>query len=364
MLTGEQRALLRLVREVARRQVAPRAPADGDPVDVPADLFALLAELDLLGLPFPRADGGREQPATIVCHVLAELSGAFLAVGLGTSTHLMTTQVVADHADPRVRIEILPRLIAGEWLGGHALASGRNSGATARAVRDGDWYVIDGVTQVAATASRADCYVVGCRTAAGDGPADTLLLVPSDLVGRNDADSRAAGQLRWSALRVPADHRLGGEGEGVTIASDALDRAHLGVAACAVGLARAALDAAVTCVRRAGFTLYLGPSVPIAMMADLGSAVEAAVTLCDRTARACDAGQPFSVLAAMARQTATGTAVRVAEWAAEIERDTAVTTGRTLRYRREATVLQTVEGGEDGPRETIARELLGDRDAR
>lgn len=365
MHTGEQRALLRLVREVSRRQIAPRAADHTNAAGAQAELFALLAELDLLGLPFPRADGGRGQPVAVVCHVLAELSQASLAIGLGTSTHLWSTQVVADHAAPRIRAEILPRLISGEWLAAHALSPDREGRATARAVRDGDWYVLDGAAEVAPSGGRADCYVVGCRSADGEGVVDTVLLVPSDLPGLVDdevgrVDTPSAGQVRWSALRVPVDNRLGSEGDGDMIADGALDRANLGVAACAMGLARAALEAAVVCVRRAAQQGASKAVAPAALVADLAAAVEAAVALCDRAARACDAGDAIAVLAAMARQAATATALRVAEHAVEIERDTTVVTaGLGTRYLREAVGLRLVDGGEHGPRETIARTLLG-----
>lgn len=366
--TREQQALLQLVREVSRRQIAPRAQHHQDAGSFPAELFALLAELDLLGLPFATDDGGGGQPLTLVCQVLSELSRAFLAVGLGASVHLLATRLVAEHAAPEVRREVLPRLVAGEWLATCQLAEPDDApGAVPTpAARDGDSYVLNGPTPPVSHAGQADCYVLFCSAARAD--ASTALLVPADTPGlstpKPDDGSRTA-TLWCRELRVPVSHRLGDDGDGRAIALDALDVGRIGVAACAVGLARAALHAAISGVRS---HRALG-GTPVAIeryalrVADLTAATEAADALCQRAASAADAGDPVTALSSMAGVVATRTAVDVATAAAEICDDAGNPSEYPVRrYRRDAQALDGVDGDVGWQRRLLARDIIGGPD--
>ena len=376
MPTNQQRALLQLVREVSRRQIAPRAQHHVPGDAFPAELFALLAELDLLGLPFSSDDGGLGQPTTVVCQVLTELSQAFLAVGLGTWVHLLATRIVADHASSSLRHEVLPQLITGEWLAAHALTVSTTASAASRSMqvtRDGDGYVLNGALSDVAYAGQADCYVLLGRLSDRPGDGGTMLLVTADTAGLDCALSgsdatihgAAAGPLTCRDVRVPAHHRIGAEGDGGRIAADAVDLAHLGVAACAVGLARAALQVALTGVRASGRD---GPpadgrSDVAGTIADLAAAVEAADALCERAAAADEAGRPVAALAAMARIVATRTAIEVTERTADIhERAGSTGPGVVDRYRLEAAALHLVDGGDNAARRALVGEVVGDLD--
>ena len=375
MATNQQRALLQLVREVSRRQIAPRAqhhlPGDA----FPTELFALLAELDLLGLPFSSDDGGLGQPTTVMCQVLTELSQAFLAVGLGTWVHLLATRIVADHASASLRDEVLPQLIAGEWLAAHALAAPTAADAASpsmRLTRDGDGYVLNGALADVAYAGQADCYVLLGRLSDQPDDGGTMLLVAADAAGldcalsgaRTTIHGAAAGPLTCRDVRVPAHHRLGADGEGARIAADAVDLAHLGVAACAVGLARAALQVALTGVRGWGRDRPPAhdPSAVAVTIADLVAAVEAADALCERAASADEAGRPVAALAAMARIVATRTAFEVADRTAGIDGVAGSGAAAVERYRLEAAALHGVDGGDDAARQVLVGELVGDLD--
>jgi hypothetical protein len=372
--TQEQQALLHLVREVSRRQIAPRAERHESEGTFPADLFALLAELDLLGLPFATEDGGGGQPTTVVCQVLAELSRAFLAVGLGASVHLLSAGVVSRHASAEVRADVLPRLISGEWLAAYSLSeaeSGSDAAAlTTRAERDGDSYVVNGTKAWVTHAGQADCYVMFCRTSAHRTGGITALLVPAGVGGlefpapERKLGLRASptGQIVCHDVRVPVQYRLGQEGEGFNIAMAALDSGRLGIAACAIGLSRAALHAAIAYARsRKQFGQPIGAFQGVAFtVADMASAIESADALCQRAAAAYDAGRPATTLAAMAKLTATDTAMRVTDSALQIHGGVGYTTAYPVeRYLREAKVLQLVEGTNQIQRLVIARDLLG-----
>jgi alkylation response protein AidB-like acyl-CoA dehydrogenase len=166
-------------------------------------------------------------------------------------------------------------------------------------------------------------------------------------------------------VRVPAHHRLGAEGDGARIAADAVDLAHLGVAACAVGLARAALQVALAGVRgsgRAGSPAH-GLSDLAVTIIDLAAAVEAADALCERAASADEAGRPVAALAAMARLVATRTALEVADRTAGIDGVAGSAAASAVeRYRLEAAALHLVDGGDDAARQVLVEEVVGDLD--
>lgn len=361
-----------LVREAARRRIAPTAVGHRPGDDVPSELFALLAELDLLGLPFPAEDGGGDQPGTVVCDVLAELSQAFMPVGLGAAAHLVGAAVVAAHAQPELRAAVLPRLVAGEWLVSCGFPPDLHRASAAvdqlRAEHDGGHFVLDGVATSVAHAGAADCFVLFC-TATQDGATPLVaLLVPADTAGlgrlRSSSDPTSpVGAVRCRDVRIPIDHRLGTPQDGEAVALEACDASRVGVAACAVGLARAALQVAIACVRehRAMIEAASDPATADGI-AELATAVEAAGALCHRAAATRDAGRDGSLLAAMAALTATDTAVRVAESAGRLASTAGWHDGHSVaRYLQEANALQRVEGVHRAPVSDIARQLVGER---
>jgi alkylation response protein AidB-like acyl-CoA dehydrogenase len=365
MATNQQRALLQLVREVSRRQIAPRSRRHVPGDAVPAEVFALLAELDLLGLPFSSDDGGLGQPTTVVCQVLTELSQAFLAVGLGTWVHLLATRIVADHAAAPLRRSVLPQLIAGEWLAAHVLPVASSAAIPAPSIRlhrERDHYVLNGALHDIAHAGQADWYVVLGRLSDRPGDGGTMVLLAGDSAGLDGAVAGSGpmthsvpGPLTCRDVRVPIDHRLGAEGQGGSIAAEAIAVAHVGVAACAVGLARAALQASVAAVRSVD-----ARGGALAALADLAAAVEAADALCERAAVAEDAGRSAAALGAMARIFATGTAVAVTERAVDVGHVGGTAVSRDVeRYRAEAAALHRTDGA---ARRALVGEVVGDLD--
>lgn len=342
---------MQLVREVSRRQIAPRAAHHEHARTFPAELFALLAELDLLGLPFDPADGGGGHPTTVVSQILTELSQASLAVGLGTAVHLLATGVVSDHAGPALRDEVLPRLVAGEWLASCPLAVDGPGGFGPRSVRYGDDWLVNGSVAGVTHAGDADCYVLFCAV---DGTASDVvaLLIPGDAVG---LERSGVGRLTFRDLRVPGSALLGAVGDGREIASGVVTQGRIGVAACAVGLAHAALRLTVSTVRAMG-----AARETVTRLADLGVAVEAAEALCQRAAAELDAGRPIGRVARMAELMATGTARDVAAHAGDVVGDVSEAPDDVAkRYLRQATALERIGGSRQHRRLAIARELIG-----
>ncbi|MCL3998398.1 acyl-CoA dehydrogenase family protein [Streptomyces lavenduligriseus] len=372
--TEEARDLLALVREIAQREIAPKAAEEEDAGRFPREVFTLLSESGLLGLPYPAEHGGGDQPYEVYLQVLEELATARLTVGLGVSVHTLASYALATYGSKQQQVEHLPVMLGGGLLGAYCLSE-PSSGSDAaslrtKAVREGDTWVIDGTKAWITHGGIADFYTVMARTGE-DGPRGiTAFLVPGDAPGLSGAaPERKMGlkgsptaQVHLDGVRVPDARRIGEEGQGFSIALSALDSGRLGIAACAVGLAQAALDEAV---RYATERRQFGH--PIAdfqglrfMLADMATQIEAGRALYLAAARLRDAGRPFAKQAAMAKLHCTDTAMKVTTDAVQILGGYGYTADFPAeRYMREAKVLQIVEGTNQIQRMVIARHVAG-----
>ncbi|CAL9319827.1 acyl-CoA dehydrogenase family protein [Streptomyces sp. SudanB182_2057] len=372
--TEEAKDLLALVREIAQREIAPKAAEEEDAGRFPREVFTLLSASGLLGLPYPAEYGGGDQPYEVYLQVLEELATARLTVGLGVSVHTLASYALATYGSKQQQVEHLPAMLGGGLLGAYCLSE-PSSGSDAaslrtKAVREGDTWVIDGTKAWITHGGIADFYTVMARTGE-DGPRGiTAFLVPGDAPGLSGAaPERKMGlkgsptaQVHLDGVRVPDGRRIGEEGQGFTIALSALDSGRLGIAACAVGLAQAALDEAV---RYATERRQFGR--PIAdfqglrfMLADMATQIEAGRALYLAAARLRDAGRPFAKEAAMAKLHCTDTAMKVTTDAVQILGGYGYTADFPAeRYMREAKVLQIVEGTNQIQRMVIARHVAG-----
>ena len=373
---GDAEALVALTRDLARREVAPRAAADEEQGRFPREVFTTLGAAGLLGLPFAEEYGGGEQPYEVYLQVVEELAAAWLAVALGVSVHTLSCFPLAAYGSAEQRQRWLPGLLEGRMLASYCLsepAAGSDAAALrTRAVRRGHGaggeYVVDGTKAWVTGAGEADVYNLLVRTG-GEGPGGiTCLLAGSDTPGLTPgAPERKMGlrssptaQVHLDAARVPVEQRVGEEGQGFAIAMAALDSGRLGIAACAVGLAQAALDLAVD---YAGSRRQFGR--PVAdfqgvsfLLADMATAVEAGRALYLSAARRRDQGRPFARQAAMAKLFCTDTAMRVATDAVQVLGGNGyVADYPAERYLREAKVLQIVEGTNQIQRMVIGRDL-------
>ncbi len=375
-LEPEQRDLLEVVRALADREVAPRADGAERAGVFPTDILRQLAAMDLLGLPFDVEHGGGGQPQTVYLRVVEELSRAFLTVGLSLSVHTLAAWAVATYASDEVRKEWLPRMTSGELLGAYSLSEpGSGSDAAAlvtRAQRSGDDYILNGTKAWVTHAGIAGFYVVMCRTGGSDVPAArgiSALLVPADTAGlsfppperKMGMRSSPTGQLVFSDARVPARYLLAEEGKGFSIAMRALEGGRLGIAACAVGLAQAALDQSLAySLQREQFGQPIASFQGIGfLLADMATGIEAARALYLEAADRRDLGQPYSRLAAMSKLFASDTAMQVTTDAVQVHGGYGYVTDYPVeRYLREAKVLQIVEGTNQVQRMVISRDLL------
>jgi alkylation response protein AidB-like acyl-CoA dehydrogenase len=372
----EARALLELTGDLVEREVAPRAVEYEASARFPREVFRTLGRSGLLSLPYPEEYGGGAQPFEVYLQVIEELARGWLAVGLGVSVHTLSCHALASYGTDEQKQQWLPDMLAGGLLGAYCLSepeSGSDAAAlSTRAVRDGDTYVVNGTKAWITHGGVADFYSTMVRTS-DEGPRGiSCLLVPGDTTGVSAAppekkmgmSSSVTAQVRFEGARIPTARLIGAEGQGFPIALAALDSGRLGIAACAVGLAQAALDEAVIYARERW--QFGRPIIDFQglqfLMADMATQVEAARALYLAAARRRDAGQAFSKQAAMAKLFATDAAMRVTTDAVQVLGGYGyVQDWPVERYMREAKVLQIVEGTNQIQRLVIGRHLAGTR---
>ncbi|MEZ0069869.1 alkylation response protein AidB-like acyl-CoA dehydrogenase [Streptacidiphilus sp. MAP12-20] len=370
--TEEARGLLALTRDLADHEVRPRAAEEEASGTFPRELFRTLGRAGLLGLPYDEAHGGGAQPYEVYLQVVEELAAARLTVGLGLSVHTLSCHALANFGSEAQRDRWLPDMIGGELLGAYCLSepqSGSDAAALrTRAVREGEVYVVTGTKAWITHGGVADFYSTTVRTSDDGSHGISVLLVPGDTPGVSAATpERKMGmqgspttQLLFDGARVAADRLLGGEGDGFGIALSALDSGRLGIAACAVGVAQAALDYAVSYAReREQFGRAIADFQGISfMLADMATAVEAGRALYLAAARRRDAGLSFGTEAAMAKLFCTDAAMRVTTDAVQVLGGYGYTRDHPVeRYMREAKALQIVEGTNQIQRLVIGRAL-------
>ncbi|MFL1431257.1 MULTISPECIES: acyl-CoA dehydrogenase family protein [unclassified Nocardiopsis] len=372
--TAEAEQLLELTRELVDKELAPRAARDEEEGAFPRDLFRTLGATGLLGLPYDEEYGGGGQPYEVYLQVVEELARGWLAVGLGVSVHTLSCYPLAAFGSAAQRAEHLPAMLGGDRLGAYCLsetASGSDAAAmTTRAERDGEGYLVNGAKAWITHGGEADHYTLFARTGAPDSGARGIscLHVPAGTPGLSAAaperkmgmrSSTTAGVL-FDDVRVGADALIGEEGKGFGIALSALDSGRLGIAACAVGLAQAALDAALAYSReRRQFGSAIGDFQGVGfMLADMAAQIAASRELYLAAARRRDAGLAFSEQAAMAKLIATDTAMKATTDAVQVFGGYGYTRDFPVeRYMREAKVLQIVEGTNQIQRLVISRHL-------
>jgi alkylation response protein AidB-like acyl-CoA dehydrogenase len=323
--TEDAVALLGLVRELAEGELDPRVSRYEADATFPREVFRTLGRAGLLSLPYPEKFGGGAQPYEVYLQVLEELARHWLTVALGTSVHVLSCFPLAEYGSDEQRRQWLPDLLGGELLGSYCLsepeAGSDAASLSTRAVRDGDEYVVTGTKAWITHAPVADFYTVMARTSDDGGHGISTLLVPAGTPGVTAAEpehkmglnASPTAQLRFEGARVPAERRIGEEGVGLSIALAALDSGRLGIAACAVGLAQAALDAAVDYARQRrqfGRPIVEFQGVSF-LLADMATAIEVGRAAYLVAARRRDAGKPYGRQAAMAKLFCTDTAMRV-----------------------------------------------------
>jgi alkylation response protein AidB-like acyl-CoA dehydrogenase len=369
--TAESADLIRLTRELAAKELAPRVDRAEADEEFPRDLFRVLGASGLLGLPYPEEFGGGGQPYEVYLQMLEEVASVWASVALGLSVHTLSCYGVAAYGTEEQRRTFLPDMLGGQLLGAYCLSephAGSDPAAmTTRAVRDGDAYVLTGAKAWTTHGGQADFYQVMARTSA-ERTGISCFLVPADAEGLSvDPPEHKMGltgsttaTVRLDGVRVPVERRLGAEGDGLKIALSGLDSGRLGIAAIATGLAQGALDKAVAYAHdRETFGKPIIEHQGVAfLLADMEAAVQTARAMTLHAGRLKDLGLPFSREAAIAKLVATDNAMKVTTDAVQVLGGYGYTRDFPVeRYMREAKAMQIFEGTNQIQRVVISRAL-------
>ncbi|HZA60316.1 MAG TPA: acyl-CoA dehydrogenase family protein [Actinomycetota bacterium] len=373
-LSEEQREIVGLVREFVAKQVAPQAPGYEERKEFPREAFRRLGEMGLGGITYSEKYGGGGQPFLTYLAVLEELAAGHIALAVGLSVHHLAAFGLHEYGSDELKETYLPRLFSGEWLGAYALSEA-SSGSDASALRtkaekvDGG-YRLSGSKRFISHGGEAHLYLVMARTGE-EGPRGISAFAvekgwPGFDFGKREEKmgwhASPMTELLFDGCDVPGDNLVGDEGQGFEVALAALDSGRLGMAACAVGLAQAALDAALRFTKERS---QFGRSVVEFqglqfMLADMATQTEAARRLYREAARARDDGHGSSVSCSMAKLFASDVAMRVTTDAVQAHGGYGYMQEYPAeRYMREAKALQIVEGTNQVQRMIIGRHLAG-----
>jgi alkylation response protein AidB-like acyl-CoA dehydrogenase len=374
-VTEEDQALADAVARYAAEAIAPLA-RDIDAHERSATCHVPgLAALGVMGMNLPERWGGPGVTPTALLLSLVEISRACAATSSMIGAHYLGTDAVLIGGDDDQRKRYLPRAASGDWLAGFALTEPRGGSHPAdlrtRAVRDGDHYRIDGVKHFISNAAEAKFLVVFAKTDATAGARGVSAFVvdtdrpgvkvspPEKLMGIRGGH---AFEVAFESVEVPLANRLGDEGSGFKTAMKVLDNSRLDVAATSLGIAEAALAAALdwTRERQVGGEPLAGKQGIQWMLADMKLRLEAAWGLTMQALALRTAGQPFTLQSAMAKLYASEMVAFVADRALQIHGGYGFTRELPLeRYVRDARILRIYEGSSEIQRNIIARIVLG-----
>lgn len=373
-LDGEQEAMRRLVRQFARDVIAPRASEIDEKDEFPRDVLKKMADLGLMGLPIPEEWGGIGADYLSYMLAIEEISYASAAVGVILAVHTSVgTMPILHFGTEEQKQRYVPKLAAGEWLGAFALTEpGAGSDArsiSTRAVRSGDAYILNGGKVFITNGGEADLYTVFAVTesSAGERKVSAFLVerdTPGLMIGRKERkmglNGSSTAQLLFEDMRVPASQLLGEEGQGFTIAMSQLDGGRIGIAAQALGIARAAYDAALAYTqerRQFGRAISDFQGVQV-MLTDMALRIEASQLLTYRAAALRSSGQPCTMEASMAKLYATDSAMAVTTDAVQLFGGYGYTKEFPVeRFMRDAKVTQIYEGTNQIQRVVIAKAI-------
>jgi alkylation response protein AidB-like acyl-CoA dehydrogenase len=379
-LTDDQRMIRDLARKIARERVAPNAARYDETESYPEDSVRALIESGLFGIWVPEAYGGSDMGCLALSLVCEEIAWACASTATQFLDQPLGGLPILLAGSDGQKAKYLPRLATAEIFAAYALsepgAGSDAAGLRTTAIRKGDRYVLNGSKQWCTNGDHAD---VVCVFATVD-PSKrargvTAFLVekgtPGFEVGKKERKMgiRASPTvaLHFTDCEVPVGQRLGGEGEGFTIAMQALDVTRPATGSSAVGIAQAALDAAVGYAKeRRQFGQPIGSFQGIQfMLADMAMHVHSARLMVHHAARQVDAGVRGNTYeASMAKCWAGDAAMKVTTDAVQVFGGYGYTREFPVeRFMRDAKIMQIYEGTNQIQRVVIAKALLGGQPA-
>ncbi|WML55311.1 acyl-CoA dehydrogenase [Neobacillus sp. PS3-12] len=372
--TEEQEMLRKMVRDFAQSEIVPFIEKM-EQGQFPSEVLRKMGELGLMGIPVPEKYGGAGMDFISYILAIHELSRVSATIGVILSVHTsVCTNPILYFGTDAQKQKYVPKLASGEYLGAFCLTeSSSGSDASAlktKAVKHGNDYIINGSKMFITNGGAADVYIVFASTNPGlRSKGITAFIVekntPGFIVGKDERKMGLHGsrtvQLSFENMRVPVENILGSEGEGFKIAMANLDVGRIGIAAQAMGIAEAALDAATSYAKgRQQFGKPIAAQQGVAFkLADMATNVEAAKLLLYRAAHLRQQGQKCSFEASTAKLFASKTAVETAIEAIQVFGGYGYTEDYPVeRYFRDAKITEIYEGTSEIQRIVISKSLL------
>ena len=377
-MTDDRELLVEAVRALARERIAPRAAEVDRTAEFPWKSFEACKEMELPALGIPEAYGGAGADTVTQAIAVEELARACASTSLSILISKLGMIPVMNWGSEELNQEYLPRIATGEIQASYCLSeadAGSDVAAMrARAVRDGDEYVLTGSKYWITNAGISDVYIVFAKTdpdAGGRGISCFLVekdwgITIAKLEEKLGMRGSPTGEVVLDGVRVPVSHRIGAEGQGFTVAMHTLDRSRPTIGAQAVGIAQAAIDyAADYMLQRHAFGAAIADLQGLRfMLADMAMRNEAARALVYRACAMVDhdeAGE-LTKFGAMAKAFASDAAMSITIDAVQILGGYGYTKDFPVeRFLRDVKVTQIYEGTNQVQRVVIARELLRPR---
>ncbi len=372
--TEDQTAILEAVKEFCDEDLAPKAQETDEAGVWPAENVKKLAELDLMGIPVPEEYGGLGMGFLTWSAVGEELSRSCTTTGAVYGAHVLAVVPIMMFGNDEQKQKYLKPLAAGEKIGAFGLTEpGAGSDAAAVATKaelDGDHYILNGSKIFISNGGEAAIYVIIATTDPSRGARGMTAFIvekgtPGFEFGKDEKKmafpSLPNRELIFTDCRVPKENLLGRERGGFLVAMRTLGVGRIGMATGAVGVARAALEAAVPYThQREQFGQPIANFQAIQfMVADMATEVDCARLLTWRAAWLKDQDKPFEKEAAMAKLYASEVAMRTTTKAVQIFGGYGYTREFPVeRYMREAKLFEIVEGTSEVQRMVIANHVL------
>ena len=367
-LSAEHATFRAAVRELAQGVALPLAAEVDREHRFPDEAIKAAAGSGLMGVLIPSEYGGAGLDALAFAICIEELAQACASTSVIVDVHTSVgSEPILLFGTEDQKRRWLPRLASGELLGAFALtepASGSDAASLkTSARRNGTGYVLNGTKIFITNVGRAGLYIVFARTGEEKAAGVSAFVVPSNTPGlrvgqvfkKMGLHGSPTGELVLEDVEVPAENRLGAEGQGFTIAMRALDSGRIGISGQALGIAQAAVDESRALLRERG--REQGDDF---LLADMATRLESARLLAYHAAWLCSRGRPFTRQASMAKLHCTDTAMQLAIDAVQLAGEEGTLAGATFeRHVRDAKALQIYEGSNQVQRIVIARHLLG-----
>ncbi len=364
--TEEQEMMRKMVRDFAQTEIAPfvEKMEEGE---FPREILKKMGELGLMGIPVPEEYGGSEMDFISYIIAIHEISKVSATVGVILSVHTSVgTNPILYFGTEEQKQKYVPKLASGEYLGAFCLtepsAGSDAASLKTRAVKKDGHYVLNGSKVFITNGGEADVYIVFASTNPEAGPKGVSAFIvekdtPGFIVGKDEHKMGLYGsrtvQLTFEDMKVPEENLLGQEGEGFKIAMSNLDSGRIGIAAQALGISEAALEAATSYAKeRVQFGKPIAAQQGVGFkLADMATSVEAARLLIYRAAQLRSEGQKCGMEASMAKLFASRTAVEVTTEAIQVFGGYGYTKEYPVeRYFRDAKVAEIYEGTSEARR--------------